>query len=165
MAKNKTHTYDKKENGKNATGAPTLYNPDYCKDIVEYFANSPKTQRVLKSHTTGKNDFEKDEYETIACELPTIGKWARKIGVTHSCVDEWVKDYKEFGVALAEAKSIYKDFLNDNGLAGYYNPLYAKFVSTNTTDMRDKAETELKLPEGVTVTFTKNYVKKDDEGI
>lgn len=144
----KIHEYVTKPNGKNDTGRPCLYNPEYCKDIVDYFCNAPRTERVLKSHTTGKNEYEKDEYETIPCELPTIGKWARKIGVTHRTVDEWAKEYKEFSLALEEAKSVYKDFLNDNGLAGYYSSIYAKFVATNTTDMKDKVEQQLTGKDG-----------------
>ena len=132
----------KKENGKNETGRPTDYKPKYCQDIILFFANAPKTQRVIKAIVTGKNDYEKTEYETIPCELPTLGKYARKIGVTHRTIDEWATKHKEFSLSLEEAKDIYKNFLNDNGLCGYYNPLYTKFVATNTTDMKDKTETE-----------------------
>jgi hypothetical protein len=139
----KPHSYKKKENGKNDTGAPSLYNPDYCKDIVDYFANSPRTKQVLKAHITGKNDYTRDEYETIACELPTIGKWARSKGIADKTVYNWADEYKEFLQALDCVRGIYKDFLNDNGLAGYYNPLYTKFVATNTTDMKDKTETDV----------------------
>jgi hypothetical protein len=145
MAKNKQHEFDTKENGKNDTGRPTLYKPEYSQGIVDYFKNAPKTERVLKSHTIGKNEYVKDEYETIPCELPTITKYAIKIDVSTNTIYQWEKLYEEFHCALERCRDIYKNFLNDNGLCGYYNPLYTKFVATNTTDMKDKTEADVTL--------------------
>ena len=139
----KKYKYQKKENGKNDTGRPTDYKSDYCRDIVLYFENSPKTERVVKAVITGKNDYSKTEYETIPCELPTISKYARKIGIATKTLYEWAKVYPDFSNALDEVREIYKNFLNDNGLRGYYNPLYTKFVAINTTDMKDKNETDV----------------------
>lgn len=138
----KKHEYNQKENGKNDTGRPSLYKPEYCDQIIAFF-DQPKTRQILKSHTTGKNDYEKDEYITVPNELPTISKFARSIKVSKSTIYEWAKEHKEFSDTLQEVSELYKEFLNDNALAGYYNPIYSKFVAINTTDMKDKQETEI----------------------
>jgi hypothetical protein len=39
------------------------------------------------------------------------------------------------------AKQMQKDILNQNGLAGLYNPSYCKFVAINETGMADRKET------------------------
>jgi hypothetical protein len=142
----KKHEYNIRPDGKNDVGRPPIeFKPEYCQNIIDYFKNASKTKRVLKSHTTGKNEYEKDEYEEIACELPTLTKWRLLNGIGKSTFYKWKDTIKEFSDALDEVSEIYKDFLNDNGLGGYYNPLYTKFVATNTTDMKDKTETDLTL--------------------
>jgi hypothetical protein len=141
----KKHEYDIKDNGKNATGRPSLYTPEHCKDIYDYFANAPKTRQVLKASISGKNDYHKDEYEIIPCELPTISKWAIAKGIALSTVYEWEKNHTEFSESLSTIREMYKNFLNDNALMGYYNPIYSKFVAINTTDMKDKQETDVNI--------------------
>jgi hypothetical protein len=139
---------------KHAGGRPTKYKPRYCEALIKFFA-ARKSKRVLKAHITGKNDYEKDEYETVPNELPTFAKFARKIGVNGDTIVEWAKKYKEFSAAYNVAKELQKEFLVDNGLAGLYPPASFIFTAKNVTDMRDKQEVEV---------TGKKLIVLDDEG-
>jgi len=124
---------------KQKVGRPSKYKPEYCQAIIDFFSG-PKSERIVKSVTTGKNEYEKTEYVTVPCELPTLAKFARKIGVNKDTVIEWTKQHKEFSDAYNDIKDLQKEFLVDNGLAGLYPPASFIFTAKNITDMRDKSE-------------------------
>lgn len=130
-----------------AGGRPTKYKPEYCDAIVAFF-DGPRTQERVKSVTTGKNDYEKTEYETVPLPLPTLAKFARSIGVSHDTILEWASKHKEFSAAYNSVKHLQKEFLVDNGLGGLYPPASFIFTAKNVTDMRDKNETELTGKDG-----------------
>ncbi len=145
--KNKKHKFDIKENGKNNTGRSTKYKSKYCDLIIKFF-DCEKTKEVIKSITTGKNEYSKTEYTTIANELPTLLKFAKNIGVKYNTIYNWQdKDnsqyHEEFFNAYNEAKALQKEFLVSNGLAGLYPPASFIFVAKNITDMRDKQEVDI----------------------
>ena len=120
-------------------GRPSKYKPEYCEQIIEFFSG-PKSERIVKSVITGKNDYEKTEYETVPLELPTLRKFARSIGVNKDTVIEWTKQHPEFSDAYNEIKELQKEFLVDNGLAGLYPPASFIFTAKNITDMRDQTQ-------------------------
>ena len=121
---------------------PTKYKGSYCKEIVQFFA-IPKSERVVKSVITGKNDYERTDYESKPNELPTFAKFARKIGVNGDTIVAWTKKHKKFSAAYNMAKELQKEFLVDNGLAGLYPPASFIFTAKNVTDMKDKTETDI----------------------
>ena len=104
-------------------GRPTDYKPEYCEQLIEYFSGEPY-------RTVGNKMFPN--------RLPTLERFAVKIGVTPNTLLVWSKKHKDFKLAYACAKSLYKDFLNTNGALGLYNPAYSKFIAINTTDMVDE---------------------------
>ncbi len=153
------YNYKKKENGKNNTGRPSKYKPEYCQLMVDMFS-IPKYERVLKEVVNGKNDYHKEVYENLPNPLPTFEKFQRKIGIGHQCFWEWTKDIPEFGESYRVCKDLQKEFLNENALLEIYNPIYAKFVAINITDMRDKTEQEVTVK-----TFEHFKTAKDKYGI
>lgn len=153
--------YDKKENGKNDTGRPSLYEPKYCDEMIAFF-DIPLTERVLKSHTTGKNEYEKDEYVDKPNPVPYFTRYARNIGVHINTLNLWREEHPEFMDAYNTCKEIQKEFLVQNGLAGHYPPASFIFVAKNITDMRDVQETKLTG----TLTYAealRQGIKKNDE--
>jgi hypothetical protein len=127
----------KKIEEKKPRGRPSKYKPEYCQQLVDFFSG-PKNERVKKAYITGKNKYEKTEYETVPCDLPFFSAFARKIGVDHETLtSEWPKQYEDFSVAYNTAKQLQKEFLVTNGLRGLYPPASFIFTAKNITDMRD----------------------------
>lgn len=125
---------------------PTKYKRSYCGEIIAFF-RAEKNRREVKTIVTGKNEYEKTEYETVPNDLPTFAKFARKIGVNGDTLVSWAKKNKEFTAAYNMAKELQKEFLVDNGLAGLYPPASFIFTAKNVTDMRDKTETDVNVRE------------------
>jgi hypothetical protein len=127
-------------------GRPTKYKPEYCKAIVDFFSVEPNRKEItaeIKGYgKAGNQNFEKQEYKLVANPLPTLAKFARKIGVNKDTIIEWTKVHSEFSDAYNVAKDLQKDFLVDNGLAGLYPPASFIFTAKNITDMRDKQEVD-----------------------
>lgn len=111
----------------NNGGAPTKYDPKYCKEIIEFFSIPP--------HNGSKN-----KHFLMPNTLPTLLRFSMKIGVSKKNLLEWADRHDEFRVALDTAKELYKEFLSANGLLGLYNANFAKFIAINTTDMKEKVE-------------------------
>lgn len=135
----------------NKGGRPTLYDPKYCQEIIKFFDVKPYYKETV-AHSqaygkTGKVSFEKKEWKNVPNELPSLYKFANKIGVDQTTLNEWAKRHQEFSLAFTRAKEMYKNFLMENGLLGLYDSRFAIFVAKNTTDMRDKVETELTIKE------------------
>ena len=128
--------------GEGKMGRPTKYKSSYCKEIIAFFSVE-KSRREVKYVVTGKNEYEKTEYEDVPNELPTFAKFARKIGVNGDTIVKWAKKNKEFNAAYNAAKDLQKEFLVDNGLKGLYPPASYIFTAKNVTDMRDKTETDI----------------------
>lgn len=124
----------------NKGGRPTKYQERYCEDIIEFFDRERFHKVLIKKGVKEKGT--KDEYKFMPNELPTLRKFAKKIGVDPVTLLAWAKNHKEFSRALSEAKEIYKEFLIENGLLGLYNSVFTIFVAKNTTDMKDKQEVE-----------------------
>jgi transposase-like protein len=122
-------------------GRPSKYTKGYCKKLIAFFDVEPYEDRELEH-------FDKDgnvtwvDYKRMANRLPTIITFAKQIGVDTTTIYEWLKQHKEFSLAFTRAKEYQKYFLIENGLNGCYNPLFAKFVAINITDMRDVQEVE-----------------------
>lgn len=127
----------------NNGGAPTKYDPKYCEEMISYFNTAP-------------NKLLTESGKLVPNELPTLRKFAKKIGVDKKTLLNWAEVNKEFFHALEACKEAYKEFLIENGLLGLYNSAFAVFVAKNTTDMKDKVETEhsgeVKIS-GVNITF------------
>ena len=134
------------ETGKHVGGRPTKYDPKYCEELIAFFS-VPKSKQVVKKEklitkANGTTESEK-EYVCIPEDLPTFEKFARNINVCYdTLISEWCKNHKEFSEAYNIAKSLQKEFLVDNGLAGLYPPASFIFVAKNITDMKDKQELE-----------------------
>lgn len=60
--------------------------------------------------------------------LPSLEKWAKKIGVHPSTVSRWRQDHEEFDAACADCLAIQTDILRDGGLSGVYNGRLVTFL-------------------------------------
>lgn len=155
----KKYNYKKKQNGLNATGRPTKYKTKYCQDIIDYFTTAPKLRKIVKSAHFKNKKIIKEDYIYRGADLPTISKFAFKLKVNTETIYEWAKKHPQFSNALKITRDLYKDFLNDNALTDFYNPIYSKFVAINTTDMREKNETDINIK-----TYEQFKKQKEDYG-
>jgi hypothetical protein len=145
---------------KHPGGRPTKYKPEYCQQLIKFFSG-PRTELIVKAEITGKNEYHKTEYARVAKELPTLAKFARKIGVNKdTIVSEWVKKYPEFSDAYNTVKELQKEFLIDNGLAGLYPPASYIFTAKNITDMKDKSEVDQNIKGSISLTDLFNKAKE-----
>jgi hypothetical protein len=53
------------ERRKHPGGRPSKYDPAHAVQIIRFFS-VPKNQQIVKSVTTGKNEYEKTEYQMVA---------------------------------------------------------------------------------------------------
>ena len=153
--------YDHLRGNKYAVGnkgnTVTLYKPEYAKQLIDFFSIEPKRKELVaksiaKDKKTGAETFTKDEWKYVPNELPTLTRFAKKIGVSYSALHNWINKgleddpkYIDFKYAYLHAKELYKQFLISNGLEGLYNGAFAIFVAKNTTDMKDKVDTEVTI--------------------
>jgi len=139
---------------KHPGGRPTLYKPEFCQELINFFDVEPYTEKEIKHFK--KNDISWSELKRIPNKLPTIRNFAKKINVQFKTVYNWLNTdsptfQPEFLHAFNLAKLLRKDFLIENGLQGLHNPNYAIFVAKNLTDMRDVKEIDQRTQAELTV--------------
>jgi hypothetical protein len=114
------------------TGRPTLYQPEFCRQILDYFDVEPYRVVTRVNKRTGH------EYSELAANpLPTLAGFASQIGVARQTLHNWGKEHPEFFDAIARAKATAEYVLVTNGLLGLYHARFAIFVAKNYTDLRD----------------------------
>lgn len=128
---------------------PTKYKAEYCQKLIRFFSTEPYEDRKLPHYKgRGKNrELVWTDYKRMANKLPTLVGFAKHIKVCVATLYNWIDSehssfQQKFLDAFTQAKRMQKDFIIQNGLQGCYNPLFAKFVAVNLTDMRDKQERE-----------------------
>jgi len=122
-------------------GAPTKYDPKYCKKIIDYFDIEPHFETPVV--TTYKDGTTKEEIKLIPSDLPTLAGFAVKIGVHRDTLNQWAKDHKEFSAAIKRSKECQENLLVTNGLQGLYAQPFAVFTAKNVMGWRDKSDTEI----------------------
>lgn len=136
-----------KTNKNGTAGKPTAYKPEYVEQMLEFFSKDAFTKRVIKSESTFGKNGSKTEYMVLPEDLPTFQGFAKKIGVTYFTLRTWAEDkledgetrvHPEFSDAYTRAQDMQHEMLVVLGLNGLYNPVFAKFIAQNYTEMRDK---------------------------
>lgn len=104
-------------------GRPSLYKPEYCELILEYFSVRPY-------ETVGINEK--------AADFPSFAGFAAKIGVHRDTLHEWKDIHPEFSDAYMRAKEHQENFVLVNGMKGLVNTNFAMFATKNLLGYRDK---------------------------
>ena len=101
-------------------GRPTLYDPSFYHEAVEY----------LKS--TGKENM----------ELPTIEGFAHWLRVHRDTLYEWAKKYPEFSDTLKEIEQLQKIQLINDGIYGgkEVNATIVKLLLQNNHGMKERSD-------------------------
>lgn len=106
-----------------------------CRDktpvpTVDFFAESidPESVRQRARIKAYHLLLEEMEVKKRMEGLPSLEKWAKKIGVHPSTVSRWRQDHEEFDAACADCLCIQTDILRDGGLSGVYNGRLVTFL-------------------------------------
>lgn len=125
---------------KRPPGAPPKYRSVFCQKIIEFFERKPYEDIELPHYKDGTVSW--IDKKRVPRELPTLVSFSRSIGISYVTVHKWLNEkdkqfQKEFFVSFLRCKELQKDALIQPALMGLYNPIFAKFVAINLTDMKD----------------------------
>jgi hypothetical protein len=123
-------------------GAPIKYKPEFCKILRDMFNVEP-WREVEVPHFDKDGSVKWTDVKRVSNGLPTFEAFSIKTGTDASSRVHWRKKYPEFAATYAMCKQIQKNHIIQNGLIGDYNPVFAKFVAINLTDMVDKVATDV----------------------
>lgn len=138
-----------------AAGRPTLYDPKYVDEILDYF-NVPSFDVEISCDKEG-NETQK----RIPNSLPTLAGFACKIGVDRTSIWEWSKKHPEFSNAIKLCKDHQERILVDNALLGRYDKTFSIFTAKNLLDWRDRHEVQQDTTVNVNIVEF-NYEEEND---
>jgi hypothetical protein len=119
-------------------GQPTIYDPKYCDEIIEYFSIAPYEER-MKKVVTKQGDVVEIPF-LDANDTPSFAGFAAKIGVDRTTIHNWCATHKEFFLAHKKAKELQENWLITNGNKGLVNTAFAIFMAKNVIGWRDRQE-------------------------
>jgi len=131
---------------KNTMGRPTVYKPEYCQELLDYF--SIPAYNILEVRDNAGNV---KEVKPIPNLFPTLARFACNIGVTRETLHDWATKenedktlrYPDFSYAYKKAKEYQEANLVEGALSGAYAQAFAIFTSKNVLGWKDKTEQEL----------------------
>jgi hypothetical protein len=106
-------------------GRPTDFREEYIKEADAYLKDC-------------KDDIK--DGRTNSVNLPSIERFALRLGANKTSLYEWAKKNEDFSNALRKIKQEQKDRLINNGLAGTYNSTIAKLVLSSNHGMTERAD-------------------------
>ena len=127
------------------------YDDSYADKLIEFFSQPLTRTEYERSYY--QNGQIKDEYPVeITTDFPTMGMFARSIGVSVSALKAWAgitKDDKykhdRFASAYARVKEWAEGMLESGAIAGKLDSNMAKFVLTNDYGKKDSKTVETSL--------------------
>lgn len=112
-------------NNGGAGGRPTLYKPEYCQMLTDFFGVEPLVTKKKKKKSYGKTvTIEIEE----SAELPMFIDFASLIGVDYDTLLEWRDKYPEFSGAYKKAKKLQEKIIAMNAIKGRYDKTFSIFM-------------------------------------
>lgn len=127
-------------------GRPTLYKPEYCQKLLDYFDIEPR-QEVTRQ-VVAKDGSVATVTMEVPNELPTLAGFCCLIGTHRETLLNWSKAHPDFFDALKRAKEHQERIMLANGMTGFYDKTFAIFVSKNVLGYRDQIDTTVDTPGG-----------------
>lgn len=145
MAKNKPHTYKKKENGKNNVGVKDKYTLSFClnelSEMVKYIESDEGYDVVLIKELTVYRGYSHQKWSEILNKFP---------------------ESKEIQDTIKKIEDILEMRLYKAALTNQVNPTMAIFGLKNKYEWRDKVETENENKHSGEITITRKIVSAKD---
>lgn len=120
---------------KNPRSAPTLYQPEYCEDIIKFFDRPLYIKKTQRKWVDGEEQIIESE---VPNETPYLVSWCMKIGVSTSAVKDWAEKHENFGIAYNRAKELQERFLAELGIKGDHSGFMTFKALQNISGWRDK---------------------------
>jgi hypothetical protein len=120
-------------------GAPSMYKPEYCDKLIQFF-DVPAVREIPETWYNPDGSVKRESLKLVANPPPHIGGFARSIGVSKQTVYDWARKYPDFAYSLLHAQDMRRAMIIDNGLAGLYNPLFAKLAAANLFGWHDRQD-------------------------
>ena len=147
------------QEGRNADGtfAPGnnfagVYQEDFADKLLEFF--SQPLSHIEMKKTYFKGELSAEIPIEFVSDFPTMGMFARSIGVSVSALKAWAGITEEgkylhprFASAYACVKEWAEGMMESGALAGKLDANMAKFVLTNDYGKKDSKVVETKVPE------------------
>jgi len=140
----------------NPNGRPTLYKPEYCDEIVEFF-NAVSPTKIVKKQVVQKGQVVEIKVEEPNGP-PTLYGFAAKVGVDRDTLNEWANVYPAFSVAKKKAKTIQANFIVQNGMTGFSPQPFSIFMMKCNHDWNENQATLPSTEIGINI-------DKDDENL
>lgn len=137
-------------------GRPTKYSKAAQKKADDYVDGYDMYQEITKNVITKSGDVI-EVTEKVPNDIPSIVGLALLLRVHRETIYNWAKSHASFFDTLERLSQKQKQFLLHHGLLRNYSDGFAKFVSINMTDMKEKIESSEEKDISVTV---KNYTEK-----
>ena len=119
------------EQKKNKGGRPSKYNPE-----IQKLADDYVDSHGLYNEVTGSDG----KKIMMVNSIPSVAGLALELKISRETVYQWGKTYSQFSDTLERLNSKQQQFLLHHGLTKNYDSSFAKFISVNLTNWRDKVE-------------------------
>lgn len=146
VAKKKTASINRTPDGRFAKGndLSEKYEEKYADELLKFF--SQPLSRIEYKRTYDENGNIKSERPVeIVNDFPTMGMFARSIGVSVSAIKTWAGitedgrfKHERFAAAYAKVKEWAGGMLESGAISGKLDASMAKFVLTNDYGKQDK---------------------------
>lgn len=121
-------------------GRPTLYDPDYCQQMLDYFSVPPY---ITKTHTTrDKYGNIRELTEEVATDCPNFSGFCAKIGIGRRTLYEWTSKHADFLRTYEKCKELQINWLIINGSKGLIEKTFGLFMAKYATGYRENAPPE-----------------------
>lgn len=114
------------------TGAPTLYTPEVCEEMLDFFDIEPYEVRIV-------NDEDGNPKEVIVpSKFPTFEAFAVYLGISRKTLFNWREGNPDFKRAWDICRTIQNNYILVNGMAGTTNPGFTRLAAINLLKWREK---------------------------
>lgn len=127
------------------------YKDEYADQLIEFFSNPPTRVEYAKKYDKEGNLISETPIE-FKNDFPTMGLFARKIGVSVSTLKAWAGitedgkyKHRRFASAYARVKDWAGGMIESGALSGKLDTNMAKFLLVNNYGMTEKTQQDASL--------------------
>lgn len=121
-------------------GRPTLYDPDYCQQMLDYFSVPPYEEKIIERFDKFGN--KQSIVAEVATDCPNFSGFCAKIGIGRRTLYEWTSKHAEFSRTYEKCKELQINWIITNGNKGLIEKTFGLFMAKYATGYRENAPPE-----------------------